>query len=300
MPTASVIIPTYNHRDTVAAALESVFAQERDDLEIIVVNDGSPDDTAEVLQPFLDRIRYIEQENAGQAAARNRGIAEATGTFIALLDDDDLWPAGKLDWQIAALEQHSDAVLVYGEDVRVDAAGQPRPATPRRGYKRPSGDAYGDFLEGCWIASPGQTLIRRDALKAIGGFDTGIWGSDDWDLYLRLAKIGPFVYEDRPALLYRVHEGNASGNVLRHLAGHDAAAAKHRARGLRRWRRWRNEAAYFRQPLLRHSHERRRAGDLAGSLEAQRAALRFDPTLLVQRQWAVPFILNLLRRPPRK
>ena len=96
-----------------------------------------------------------------------------------------------------------------------------------------------------------------------------------------------------------MHGGNASANVLRHLAGHDAAARKHPARGLRAWRRWRNEAAFFRDPLLRLSHACRRAGDLDGALAAQRAALRLDPTLVVRRQWAVPFALNVLRRKPR-
>lgn len=300
MSRISVIIPTYNHRDTVAAAIESALSQGNVETEIIVVNDGSPDDTASVLEPYLDRIRYFEQLNSGQAAARNRGIAEATGEYVALLDDDDLWPAGKLAWQAAVLHRHPEVVLVYGEDLRVDAAGQPLPPTPREGYKRPTGKVYGEFLEGCWIASPGQTLIRRTALSQVGGFDTEIWGSDDWDLYLRLAKIGRFHYENRPALHYRVHAGNASGNVLRHLAGHDAAAARHPARGIRRWRRWRNEARYFRFPLLKLSHTARKRADLATSLRAQKAALRFDPTLLVRPQWVVPFVLNTFGKPPRK
>lgn len=299
MSLVSVVIPTYNHRDTVAEAIESALAQEGVDLEIIVVNDGSPDDTPDVLKRYLGRIRYLEQENAGQAAARNRGIAEATGEFVALLDDDDQWPAGKLAWQVEALRKNPDAVLVYGEDVRVDTGGHPLPPTPRKGYKRPSGEVYRDFLEGCWIASPGQTLIRRSAIDQIGGFDTGVWGSDDWDLYLRLAEIGRFIYEDRPALRYRIHGGNASANVLKHLAGHDAAAARHAARGIRWWRRWRNEAKFFRFPLLQLSHAARRNGDLGTSLRAQRAALRFDPTLPFRREWAVPFVLNLLRRPPQ-
>lgn len=299
MPRVSVVIPTYNHRDTVAAALESVFAQGFGDYEIIVVNDGSPDDTAQVLRRYLDRIRYVEQTNAGQGAARNRGIELATGEFVALLDDDDTWPSDKLEWQVAAFERTPEAVLVYGEDVRVDPAGNPLLVTPRSGYKRPSGSAYADFLEGCWIASPGQTLIRRSALQQVGGFDPTIWGSDDWDLYMRLAQVGPFQYENRIALHYRVHGGNASGNVLRHLAGHDRAARKHPARGIRAWRRWRNEAAFFRTALLRLSHAKRREGDFRTALRAQRAALRFDPTLLVRRQWTVPFVLNALGRPVR-
>ena len=300
MPCVSVIIPCYNHRDTVAAALESALDQSFKDREIIVINDGSPDDTATVLRPYHDRVRYFEQANAGQAAARNRGIELAQGEFIAFLDDDDTWPADKLAWQVQAMRQRPEVVLVYGEDVRVDEGGVVLPPTPRKGYKRPGGWVHGEFLEGCWIASPGQTLIRRSAIEKVGGFDRSIWGSDDWELYLRLARVGQFHYENRPALNYRVHRGSASMNVMRHLAGHDAAARKHRAWGIRALRRWRNSGRYFRTPLLRLSHELRRAGDFSGSLRAQRAALRFDPLLLFRGEWAVPFVLNLLRRPVRR
>jgi glycosyltransferase involved in cell wall biosynthesis len=299
-PAVSVIIPCYKHGDTVAAAVESALAQTFTDREIIAINDGSPDDTAAVLAPYGDRIRYFEQPNTGQAGARNRGIELARGEFIALLDDDDTWPADKLAWQVEAMRSDPEIVLVYGEDQRVGADGSVLPPTPRRGYKRPAGRVYDDFLEGCWIASPGQTLIRAAALQQVGGFDASIWGSDDWDLYLRLARVGTFHYENRFALHYRVHGGNASGDVLRHLAGHDAAARKHPTRGVRAWRRWRNEAAFFGRPLLRQSHEKRLAGDLRGSLKAQRAALRFNPGLVVRREWAVPFVLNVLGRRPGK
>lgn len=300
MPAVSVIIPCYNHRDTVAAAVQSALDQCFTDREIIVINDGSPDDTAAVLEPFMDRIRYVEQVNAGQAGARNRGIEMARGEFIALLDDDDTWPADKLEWQVAALRARPEVVLVYGEDVRVGESGNALPGTSREAYKRPAGNVYEDFLEGCWIASPGQTLIRKSALSQIGGFDASIWGSDDWDLYLRLAKVGTFAYENRVALNYRVHAASASTNVLRHLEGHEKVARKHPAGGIRARRRRRNESAYFRTPLLRLSHELRRAGDFTGSLRAQRAALRLDRSLLLRGEWAVPFVLNLLRRPVRQ
>src|SRR5439155_3912895 len=116
MPTVSIIIPTYNHRQYVLETLESVFAQTLADREIIVINDGSPDDTAEVLRPLAasGRIRYIQQANAGPSEARNRGLAEARGRFVAFLDDDDLWPADKLAWQVEALQHAPEAALIYG------------------------------------------------------------------------------------------------------------------------------------------------------------------------------------------
>ncbi len=102
-PAVSVIIPAYRHADMICQTLESVFSQTFRDFEVIVVNDGSPDRTAEVVAPFVanGKIRYFSQRNAGQAAARNRGASEARGKFFAFLDDDDVWPPEKLEWQVS-------------------------------------------------------------------------------------------------------------------------------------------------------------------------------------------------------
>ncbi len=212
-PAVSVIIPTYKHRDFVQETLQSVFAQTFTDYEVIVVNDGSPDDTADVLKPLAEagRIRYIEQENQGQGAARNRGLAEARGEFVALLDDDDLWPPDKLEWQVACLRADPAAALVYGyrETFGTDA-GDIKPKEDA-----PSGQVRTAFLQDNCITSPGQTLIRTAALRVIGGCDTSVWGADDWDLYIRLAGQGEFVYRYRLALYYRTHLSNASKNTER-------------------------------------------------------------------------------------
>ena len=193
-------------------ALDGVFAQTFTNYEVIVVNDGSPDNTAQVLRPLADsgRIRYIEQLNAGQAAARNRGLAEAKGKFIAFLDDDDLWPPDKLEWQVECLHAQRESVLVYGlgQDL-----GVPENVFPAG--IGPSGDVRRQFAEQNHIRSPGVTLIRTEALRAVGGFDDTIWGVDDWDLYLRLSCIGEFSYLPRLALYYRTHESNASHDILR-------------------------------------------------------------------------------------
>jgi glycosyltransferase involved in cell wall biosynthesis len=229
-PRVSVIIPTYNHRDYVLETLESVFAQTFTDYEVIVVNDGSPDDPAELLRPLAEagRIKYIEQPNAGQAAARNRGLAEAKGEFIAFLDDDDLWPPDKLEWQVRAMRSGS-FVAVYGFSEMFGTSDAQRvPEAPG-----PSGCVFGHFLEGNWMSSPGQVLIRRTALEDVGGFDGSIWGADDWDLYLRLAKCGMFLYEDRIALRYRCHTANASRDVVRMYLNCCRVYRKHAS-----WLRW--------------------------------------------------------------
>ena len=235
MPTVSVIIPTYKHRDFVQATLNSVFAQTFTDYEVIVINDGSPDDTAAVLQPLADagRIRYIEQQNQGQSAARNRGIAEAQGEFIALLDDDDLWPSDKLQWQVDALRENAAAVMVYGGasfvkpefDLVKDGSGGGAGFHPDKAST--VGSAYKEFMVTNPTSSPGQTLIRAAAVKQTQGFDPKIWGADDYDLYVRLAKLGDFIYVRRLALYYRQHAENASKNFRRHYLNVCAVRRKH-------------------------------------------------------------------------
>ena len=212
MPAVSVVIPTYNHRDFVLATLDSVFAQTFTDYEVIVINDGSPDDTAVLLRPLADagRIRYIEQENTGQSIARNRGIAEAQGELIALLDDDDFWPPDKLQWQVDAMARYPDAGIIGGPTVIVDAEG-------RRLFRT---DFIPDLtfekcLVECPFVSPGQTLIRAETLRQLGGLNPDIWGADDWDLWLRAAQSSRIVTEDRDALFYRKHPGNASKSLCR-------------------------------------------------------------------------------------
>lgn len=241
----SVIIPTYKHRDFVLRTLESVFAQTFSDWEIIVVNDGSPDDTGDVLRPLIEagRIRYIEQGNAGQAAARNRGIAEARGEFIALLDDDDLWPEDSLARRVAALQVRPDAPLTYGGVTLIDETDAEMDADERRRRglevptSGPGGDVHAAFAKRNYILSPGQTLLRR-ALLPEPVFDAAIWGCDDYDLYLRLAERGEFVFVAGPPVLrYRFHAANASRDFARmHLsemgvyAAHLRRNANHPAR----------------------------------------------------------------------
>ncbi len=214
MPTVSVIIPTYKHRDFVRATLDSVFAQTFTDYEVIVINDGSPDDTAEVLRPLAEagRIRYMEQTNTGQSIARNRGIAEAKGEFIALLDDDDLWPPDKLEWQVQAMTLHPETGVIAGPARVVDADLQ----YLYRSEFSPSLTFEG-FFSNNLIMSPGQTLIRASALREVGGLNPDLWGVDDWDLWVRLSKSSAIIMKDQNALIYRLHSGNASKNLCRML-----------------------------------------------------------------------------------
>ena len=216
MPAVSVIIPTFNHESFVLETLSSVFAQTFSDYEVILVNDGSPDDTARILAPLAaaGRITYIEQPNSGQARARNRGLAVARGDYVALLDDDDLWPPDKLAWQVGALESQRDATVVAGGIVCIGTGGE----RLKTQHRQPVGVFSFDALfRGCPIISPGQTLIRASALREAGGMDARFWGADDYDLWFRMARLGRIIGTARPSLFYRIHGANASADTSRLL-----------------------------------------------------------------------------------
>lgn len=225
-PKVSVVIPTYNRRDLVLDALGSVFAQTMTDHEIIVINDESLDDTEEVLAPLAEsgRIRYIRQDKAGQAAALNLGISEACGEFVAFLDDDDMWPADRLEWQVKLLESLPRHVAVTGNYKELASETIPDQIADTRDL------SPADFMEGALMRSPGQVLFRRQALLDVGGFDLRVWCVQDWDLYFRISALGPIRYEPHPALLYRVHEGNASKNYWRMYKNALRVYRKHRSR----------------------------------------------------------------------
>ena len=209
-PKISVIIPAYGHAGLVLETLESVFAQTFADHEIIVVNDGSPDDTADRLRPLTEagRIRYFEQANQGQAGARNRGLAEARGEFVAYLDDDDLWPPDKLEWQLRWLEERRCDVVVG--NVSYLGGRDFVPVWAEEGEVL----EYRSFFAGNPIISPGQALIRGSLLKRIGPWDGRFRGSDDLDLWFRIAKKTPLWVTARIALHYRLHANNASKNAV--------------------------------------------------------------------------------------
>jgi glycosyltransferase involved in cell wall biosynthesis len=212
MPCVSVVIPTYNHRDYVLQTLDSVFGQTFSDYEVIVVNDGSPDDTAQVLKPLVDagRIRYFEHANRGQAATRNFGLQQAQGEFIALLDDDDLWPPDKLQWQVELLRERPEVGAVAGDRFWWEGTALPELLNDTGECKEMT---FESLFGGNPIASPGQVLIRRKLIEAVGAFNATFSGADDYDLWFRLTRITRFERYDRIALIYRVHNTNASNNL---------------------------------------------------------------------------------------
>jgi len=280
-------VPAYGHADFVAAAVASVLqARGGPPREVVVVNDGSPDATAAALTAWRrdPRLTYLEQPNAGPAAARNRGLARCRAPWILFLDDDDLCPAGRLDRQLSKLADLPQAAALVGRAARFrgDAAPQPPDALPAGGLFR------AQLLIENPVLSPGQALIRRDALVAVGGLSELPGGADDWDLWLKLVNQGKLVTETETALHYRLHPGNASRQTLPMLRSclavldrhaHDAPPAVRRDAAERLMR-------YVGRPVLRDFVDAWTRGDLdaAGPRFAALADLyRFgdrDPALL--------------------
>ena len=224
---ASVVIPAYK-ADHLAQAVESVLAQTFTDYELIIVNDGSPFNIRKALEPYIKagRIVYIEQENRGVAAARNRGLAEAKGEFLAFLDDDDYWPPDKLEWQVRHLDEHPETGMVLGNTTVVDANG----VTKSEQSLAVGQVTARDFLSGNnYIYSPGQTLIRRSVLGGGEVFDGRIWGADDFDVWISIARKAGVDVVPRLAFYYRRHASNAnsSPNALRLYESCEMVIRKH-------------------------------------------------------------------------
>jgi glycosyltransferase involved in cell wall biosynthesis len=198
-PQVSVVIPTYNRAGVVKEAVDSVLAQEYNDFELIVVDDGSTDNTSEVLVPYGDDVTVLFQENKGVSAARNRGIAEASGRYIAFLDSDDLWLPRKLSAQVEFFNRRPDALICQTEEVWVRNGIR---VNPGKRHKKPSGMIFEPSLELC-LVSPSAVMIRRDLMERAGGFDETLPACEDYDLWLRISCRFPVYLIEIPLIIKR-------------------------------------------------------------------------------------------------
>jgi glycosyltransferase involved in cell wall biosynthesis len=245
-PRVSVVIPAFNHGRYVGEAVQSALDQSYPDLEVIVIDDGSTDNTREVIRGFGDRVRYFHQENRGLAASRNRGIGESRGDFVAFLDADDLWLPRKLERQLEVFDQHPSARLVYAGVFHVDCGGRVlKEIRPRhRGATLPQ-----LLLDNIVIGSGTTAVVPRECLRELGGFDERFSVCEDWELWLRIARRYEMDYVDEPLAKYRLHAGNVHKDQERMKTGRLAVLDKFFADatlppGLRRVRRRAYGAAY--------------------------------------------------------
>jgi glycosyltransferase involved in cell wall biosynthesis len=207
-PETSVIIPTWNRRDMVARAIDSVLAQTRPVEEVIVVDDGSTDGTGEFLaQRYGERITLLAQANAGVSAARNRGLAAARGRYLALLDSDDVWLPEKTERQVAFLDAHPEIGMVLCDVFRVGVDGALIDVFERRRQIPEDGQALQWVLRDPALA-PLSALMRREVYEDVGGFDPTLRTAEDLDFHLRVAaRWGIGVVAEPLARALRGHDG---------------------------------------------------------------------------------------------
>ena len=211
MPTISVIVPAYNAEKTILETITSVLNQTFSDFELIVINDGSTDKTLERLNTLEDsRLKIFSYENGGESVARNRGISQATGDFIAFIDADDLWTPDKLELQLAALQQHPEAGVAYSWAYYMDEDGESLQAEPPIFVQ---GNVQVELLVKDFIVSGSNCMVRREAIKSVGEFDPSLPCAADWDYWLRLAARWPFVVVPKHQILYRISSNSASSQV---------------------------------------------------------------------------------------
>ena len=180
----SVVIPTYNRWPMLGEAIESVLAQTVDGYELIVVDDGSTDETPEGLRDYGSRLTVLTQSQRGVAAARNSGARRASGEYLAFLDSDDLWHARKLQRQIAFMESSREVEICQTDEIWIRNGVR---VNPRNKHRKPSGDIFRVSLERC-LVSPSAVMMRRDLFERVGGFDESLSVCEDYDLWLRIAR----------------------------------------------------------------------------------------------------------------
>jgi glycosyltransferase involved in cell wall biosynthesis len=221
----SVIIPTYNRAMYLSEALSSVFAQYLKPCEIIVVDDGSTDNTPELMRSFELQVIYVRhEENRGISAARNTGLKTARGEIIAWLDSDDLWEPEHLSTLVPVLIEDESIDGVYSGLVRIDSAGK---VLPQKSLLTVSSDClYDSLIESCPIQTS-TFVVRKRCFDHIGEFDTDFDICEDYDMFLRLARSYRIVGVPRALVQYRIHSQNTVSNPLLHSQSRIALAEKH-------------------------------------------------------------------------
>jgi glycosyltransferase involved in cell wall biosynthesis len=286
-PQVSIILPAYNRAQSIVAAAESVLRQTFEDFELIIVDDGSVDGTAQIAQQITDpRVRVLVlPENVGVSAARNRGIAEARAEWIAFQDSDDEWLPEKLAMQMVRLNEpgsnwvgaYCGMAIIGGNAI---SEGKPHVSgartrvmyLPRPRVTHVEGDISRSLLETSLIST--QMLVTRlDKLTAVGGFDENLAALVDWDLVLRLSDHGPFAFVDEPLVLQRFSDNSITGDLNRRTVARAQILKKHHDRMAR-------YPDIFAQQLCVLAGEQRRVGNLQAARATMTRAVKLKPLRL--------------------
>jgi len=245
-PLVSIVIPCYNHGRFLAEAIESALGQTYPRVEVVVVDDGSTDDTAAVAARY-PAVRYVRQANAGLAAARNAGLAASAGDLLVFLDADDRLLPRAVERGLECFRERPDCAFVYGTYswVRADGTFYDEGWAATRVFE----DHYAEMLRRNFVTMHAAVMYRREPLEAVGGFDTALAACEDYDLYLRLTRAYPAYCHSQPVAEYRMHDANMSGakplmlrtslqalrRQRRHVR-HDARLRRAYAEGVRFWK----------------------------------------------------------------
>lgn len=200
MPKVSVIIPTYNRLPMLKEAVQSVLAQDFEDFELIIVDDGSTDGTSEVMRQYGGRVKLIEHsQNRGVSAARNRGLLQAKGKYIAFLDSDDLWVKGKLKTQVNFLDENPHYPLCYTDEIWIRKG---RRVNPMKKHSKYSGWIFEKCLPLC-IISPSSAMMRKTLFSKVGLFDEALPVCEDYDFWLRVSARFPIFFIPKKLIIKR-------------------------------------------------------------------------------------------------
>ena len=214
MPAVSIVVPTYNRAERLGETLRSVFNQTCQDFELIVVDDGSTDDTQKVVNSF-PRVQYIsKQENHGVSRARNEGLALAKGRYICFLDSDDLWGEKKLQIQVQWMGDNPNCQVCYTDEIWIRKGVRVNQMNKHRKY---SGDIFRHCLPLC-IVSPSSAMLRAELFDEIGNFDESLPACEDYDLWLRIAEKYPFHFIEEPLI---IKQGGHADQLSRKYWGMD-------------------------------------------------------------------------------
>jgi glycosyltransferase involved in cell wall biosynthesis len=266
--TVSVVIPCFNHGRFLGQAIESALAQQACAVQVIVVDDGSTDDSAAVAGRYAS-VHLVRQPNAGLSWARNAGLRACTSDVVIFLDADDRLVPGAVTAALRAFRRHPLAAMVFGRCELIDADGRPLPTV----LPVVTANYYQELLEMNFIWMPAMVAFRRTAVLDVGGFDPAVNASADYDVYLRIARTSPVSGHDELVAQYRQHGANMSGDPALMLATTLRVLRSQRAfvqddpnlraayeRGLRRWRDFYGERLVERFRVALHDG---RTGDAA-------------------------------------
>jgi len=297
----SIIIPCYNYAHFLAEAIESALAQSYASFEVIVIDDGSTDETRAVVARF-PQIRYFHQVNSGLPAARNTGLRESKGDYVVFLDADDKLLPAALEAGVSALEDDADAAFVWGYTQLISSDGWPLPTELFLQYE--DRDCYLWLLRRNYIWNPGAVMYRRAVFDAVGDFDTSLTSCEDYELYLRIARKHRIACHGRLVVEYRMHGDNMSRNSARML---DTVLAvmrsqnSHVARSERHSRAHREGIKFKRKlyglRLMREIYRHvRRQQNLTHALRSFRTLVRYYPRGMFILMWRLPKKLHRVAR----